>query len=152
MCRINLSSLLLLALPVTLAAQTVEPDKPGTLNLPATAIERVENNPAKAAVLAREAQKKEEGAEKAEATAKAVAGVDAAARTDATPLSRSVEEALRKDPRTARLAITTAVTADGAIALRGKVPSRQARTAAASVAATAAGAAALRNELTISAK
>jgi osmotically-inducible protein OsmY len=155
---------------------------------PPTALDREENNPAKAAVRVREALKQEESAAtrdisvgthagsivvtgeagsdaaaaKATATAeKAAEGTrvtthievkeDAppAAQSEAARLARRVEDALKKDERTAHLGVTVIVDDQQLIGLHGLVPTRESRTLAESVASKVAGPGRIRNHLVI---
>ncbi len=97
----------------------------------ATSLDRIENNPAKAAIAAKEAQKKDRAAASEDPPAQSVA-------PETQRLVRSVEAALGKDKRTSLLGIQVRADSDGLIGLHGTVPSLQSRTAAESVASLAA--------------
>lgn len=113
--------------------------------VPATSIERQENNPAKAAIVAKEALKKDQALD-ADASA-----VDAAT-LESQRLVASVSEALRKDARTTHLAVEVRVDGSGIVTLNGTVPTRQGSAAVESVAAKAVAPRRVQNNLAVAAR
>lgn len=98
--------------------------------LPPTSLEREENNPAKAAVAAREAQKKDE---RARADAAAMAPLKPDASTVAANVTRALKEST--DLRAGDIAVSTE---SGVIVLSGQVNTAAEREVAGSIAQRAA--------------
>ncbi|MEO6079499.1 MAG: BON domain-containing protein [Steroidobacteraceae bacterium] len=140
----RISRLLGLLVAASISPPAWVQDAPGQLTLPPTSTSRVENNPAKAAILAREAQKKDANAAKEQKAA--------AATAEAERLMQSVEAALQKDARTAKLGVEVRVNSEGVVSLHGTVASKQSLTAAGSVASNAVAPAQIENKLVILAK
>jgi osmotically-inducible protein OsmY len=113
--------------PVAGAAQVEPPPL-----APPSGIDREENNPAKAASKAKEAQQKDEQQ-------------DAALGASAAALTQRVEVALLRDAATAKLGIQVSVDENQIIELRGTVPSTAGRVAAERVATAVDGATRIRN-------
>ncbi len=132
----------------TLAAEQV-----GEAALPPTSMDRLENNPAKAAIAAREALRKEANPAKDDESAPD-AGTEKAlvAEPASTRLMRRIDEALRNDARTSRLGVELRVDDKGVVGLHGTVPSRQSRAAAESVASKVAAPLRIENHLVVPAK
>ncbi len=128
----NRICLVLAVLPAAVFAQGAPPIPEDELKpvIPPASIERTENNPAKAAIAAKEAQKKERAASENQPPTNVAPEVQR--------IVTSVEVALGRDTRTRALAIQVRADADGTIGLRGAVPSLQSRTAAEGVASKAA--------------
>ncbi|MEO8314243.1 MAG: BON domain-containing protein [Pseudomonadota bacterium] len=142
MNRFSLTFALVLAATYAQAAPAPGDDLKPTV--PATSTERTENNPAKAAIEAKEALKKDKAATSERPPAENVA-------PESDPV-RIVEEALRADMRTARLSIQVHTDSAGLIELSGTVPSLQSRTAAESVASKAVAPHPIQNRLVVSEK
>jgi osmotically-inducible protein OsmY len=76
-------------------------------------------------------------------------GAAQAAEEQAAQLARSVERALREDPRTADLGVAVSVDAAQVIGLHGLVPTRESRTMAEELASRVAGAKRVRSHLVV---
>jgi osmotically-inducible protein OsmY len=121
--------------------------EPGAATLPSTAIERESNNPAKAAVKAKEAMAREKTEQKAAAEESPPAQPGPLA--DNTQLVQSVEAALRNDPRTAALGVGVKLDENRLVGLHGVVPSLRSRTTVIDVATKVAGAARVKSYLEV---
>lgn len=136
MSRLAIGIPALLAVSASFAAAL--PDDLPKPAVPSTSIERPENNPAKAAIAANEAMKKDSAT--AEETISSTGDqTEDPALLPPAQLAGRVEQALLKDTRTATLGVRVSVDAKGAITLRGTVTSAKSSVAAESVAAQAAG-------------
>jgi osmotically-inducible protein OsmY len=127
-------------------AQAPKPPDVGQSTAPATAIDRQENNPAKAAVDARKAQKKDEASGRISADGLTTRSQDVDRATRAV---REASEALRKDARTAKLGVQVSIGDDGSVVLHGSVPSQQSRAAAESVVSQVVGTRRIQNDLVV---
>lgn len=76
-------------------------------------------------------------------------GEQQTAEEQAAQLVRSIEQALREDPRTANLGVAVSVDAAQVIGLHGLVPTRESRTVAEDLASRVAGATRVRSHLVI---
>jgi osmotically-inducible protein OsmY len=148
-----------LVLLLALAAAPVIAQEPGKLGLPPTSIDLEQNNPVKAAAAAKAAAKSDAikdagGITEIPATV-SVGDVDektAQAQAESARLLRSVDTALRADPRTAQLGLRLTLDSNGTIAIRGDVPSKQSRATAESIATKAAGPGRIENRIKVSTK
>jgi hypothetical protein len=132
---------------LTAAAVLPAAPEPGETTLPPADLDRESNNPAKAAIKARQAQDKEKAEQKAAAEQAEVSqSVPLASNTQ---LVQSVEDALRKDIRTAKLGVAVKLDEERLIGLHGSVPSIESRTTVIEVAAKVAGAARVKSHLVV---
>lgn len=148
------SVLVLAALAAPVIAQ-----EPGKLGLPPTSIDLEQNNPAKAAASAKVASKNDAikaAGELTELPATIAAGDPddqvAQAQMESARIFRSVDEALRTDPRTAKLGVRLTMGNNGTIAMHGDVPSKQSRAAAEAIATKAAGPGRIENHISVTSK
>lgn len=149
----------LILLLTALASAPLVAQQPGKLGLPPTSIDLEQNNPAKAAASAKAAAKSDAikdagGITEIPATV-AVGDVDdktAQAQAESARVLRSVDAALRADPRTAELGLRLTMDNNGAIAMRGDVPSKQSRAAAESIATKTAGPNRVENRIVVTTK
>jgi osmotically-inducible protein OsmY len=145
MFRVASAVLMLLAGGIVLSAA---PDfVPGDQTLPPTDINRESNNPAKAAIKAKEALEKEKS--EREVVAAEAPAPQAGPVADSAQLARSVEAALRSDARTAKLGVTVQLDGERLIGLHGTVSSVDSRAAVISVATKVAGAARIKSYLEV---
>jgi osmotically-inducible protein OsmY len=143
MLRLASGGLVLLIATAVMAAAP----EPGETTLPPTALDRESNNPAKAAIKAREAQDKEKAEQKA-AAEEAPPAQEVPLASNAQ-LVQSVHAALRKDAQTAGLGVEVKLDEAKLIGLHGTVPSIESRSAAIAVATKVAGATRIKSYLVV---